>query len=297
MAPWLRRALAIAITLALAAWLLLDARFANVLDAARRLDAATVGIVLLALFVSYCVRAQRIVTEFRPLISARYIDVLRVVLMHNAWVNILPFRAGELAFPLLMRGRFGVAVERSAASLLWLRVQDACVLALAAALALPRVPLLTRLGIALLVLAGTGVLWALARTSRPLGKPLLEKLRSGLAAAIGSPWQTWLWTLLNWAIKLAALTVLLAALLPSPLITAFSGALGAEAAAVLPVQGVAGFGTYEAGAAAMLVPAGVPLSAALPAALMMHLVVIASALLAGLWAWGTMGARPTSATP
>ncbi len=295
MAPWLRRALAIAITLALGAWLLLDARFANVLDVARRLDATTVGIVLLALFVSYCVRALRIAAEFRPLITARYIDVLRVVLMHNAWVNILPFRAGELAFPLLMRGRFGVAVERSAASLLWLRVQDACVLALAAALALPRVPLATRAGIAALVLAGTGVLWALARTRRPLGQPLLEKLRAGLAAAIGSPWQTWLWTLLNWAIKLAALSVLLAALLPAPTSTAFSGALGAEAAAVLPVQGVAGFGTYEAGAAAMLVPAGVPLATALPAALVMHLVVIASALLAGLWAWGTMGARPTSA--
>jgi hypothetical protein len=33
---------------------------------------------------------------------------------------------------------------------------------------------------------------------------------------------------------------------------------------------------------------------ALPAALVMHLVVIASALLAGLWAWGTMRTRPTS---
>jgi uncharacterized membrane protein YbhN (UPF0104 family) len=294
MATWLRRALAIAITLGLLAWLLLDARLANVVDAGRRLDALTVGAVLVALFLSYCVRAQRIVTEFRSLINARYSEVLRVVLMHNAWVNILPFRAGELAFPLLMRSRFGVAVERSAASLLWLRVQDACVLALAAALALPRVPLATRLGIAAVVLAGTIALWVLARTRRPLGRPVLEKLRAGLAAATGSPWQTWLWTVLNWAIKLAALALLLAALLPAPAMIAFSGALGAEAAAVLPVQGVAGFGTYEAGAAAMLVPAGVALRDALPAALVMHLVVIASALLAGLWAWGTMRTRPTS---
>jgi uncharacterized membrane protein YbhN (UPF0104 family) len=297
MAPWLRRALAIAITLGLLAWLLLDARLANVIDAARRLDPWTAGGVLLALFVSYCVRAQRIATEFRSLINARYSEVLRVVLMHNAWVNILPFRAGELAFPLLMRSRFGVPVERSAASLLWLRVQDACVLALAAALALPRVPLATRLGIAALVMAATAALWWLARTRRPLGRPLLEKLRAGLAAATGSPWQTWLWTALNWAIKLAALTLLLAALLPAPASIAFSGALGAEAAAVLPVQGVAGFGTYEAGAAAMLAPAGIAPGTALPAALVMHLVVIASALVAGLWAWGSLRTQPTPPAP
>ncbi|MFN7509089.1 MAG: lysylphosphatidylglycerol synthase domain-containing protein [Betaproteobacteria bacterium] len=290
MKHWAQRILAVSITLALLGWMLLDARFDDVSSALQRVPAATLAIVLAALFASYAVRALRIRAEFRSTVAAPYAEVLRVVLMHNAWVNVLPFRSGELAFPLLMRRQFGVSLERAAASLLWLRAQDACVLALAAALAVPGLPLPWRAALLAAVLGGTLALWRLARTAQPLPWPLAERLRSALAAASGSPWQTWAWTLANWVIKLLALTALLAALLPAPARVAAAGALGAEAAAVLPIQGVAGFGTYEAGAAAMLAPAGVAPAVSLPAAFVMHLVVVVSAVAAGLWAWAT--ARP-----
>ena len=286
-AKLIRRVFAIAITLALLAWLLIDRRFLAVGDAASRLQVGTLLLALAGLLASYATRALRIRAEFGPL-PGRFVDVLRVMLVHNAWVNVLPFRAGELAFPLLMRQHFNVATERALASLLWLRMQDACVLALLAVLALPAVPLSLRAALAAAVLLTAAGLRFAAKSRGPLPFGWLQRLRSSLSAATGSPWQTWLWTLLNWAIKMAALTLLLGALLPAPSTIALAGALGAEVAAVLPVQGVAGFGTYEAGAAAMLAPAGVPLQAALPAALLMHLVVIASAVLAGLWAWATL---------
>ena len=60
-----------------------------------------------------------------------------------------------------------------------------------------------------------------------------------------------------------------------------TGALGAELAAILPIQGVAGFGTYEAGAAAALRAGGVLFEAGLQAALGLHLFMIASAVSAG----------------
>ena len=74
-----------------------------------------------------------------------------------------------------------------------------------------------------------------------------------------------------------------------------AGALGAELAAILPIQGVAGFGTYEAGAAAALLPAGIAFSDGLQAALVLHLFVIACALSAGALAWLLPNAGPASA--
>lgn len=93
MKHWAQRILAVSITLALLGWLLLDARFDDVSSALQRVPAATLAIVLAALFASYAVRALRIRAEFRSTVAAPYAEVLRVVLMHNAWVNVLPFRS------------------------------------------------------------------------------------------------------------------------------------------------------------------------------------------------------------
>jgi hypothetical protein len=49
------------------------------------------------------------------------------VLIHNAMMNVVPFRGGEAAFPLLLRQSFGIPLPRAIASLFWFRLQDAFV--------------------------------------------------------------------------------------------------------------------------------------------------------------------------
>ena len=49
--------------------------------------------------VSYLLRALRIHDEFRADASGRYPACLRIVLVHNAMINVVPFRGGEAAFP------------------------------------------------------------------------------------------------------------------------------------------------------------------------------------------------------
>jgi hypothetical protein len=51
----------------------------------------------------------------------------------------------------------------------------------------------------------------------------------------------------NWLLKLAVFALLLHALAPLDFAAALRGALGGELASVLPLQGPAGVGTYEAG--------------------------------------------------
>ena len=113
----------------------------------------------------------------------------------------------------------------------------------------------------------------------------LEKMRLALADSARHARIGWLWTLANWSIKLAVQAWLLAQILTAPLAAGGAGALGAELAAILPIQGVAGFGSYEAGAAAAMLPSGIAFAGGLQAALVLHLFVLASALTAAALAW------------
>jgi len=92
-----------------------------------------------------------------------------------------------------------------------------------------------------------------------------------------------MWTIANWSVKLVAEAWLLTLALGPDADTggAALGAIGAELAAILPVQGVAGFGTFEAGAAALMATQSVPMTSGLEAALVLHAVVLALALIAG----------------
>ena len=286
----MKRVLAVVFSLALLAWLAYDGRWTGLLDAARRLSPGIVLVAFSGFLASYGLRTLRIHDEFRREIGHRFGTCLRIVLIHNALINVLPFRSGEAAFPLLMRQNFGTPLTRGIASLFWLRLQDAFVVMALAVLVWPGLPVALRgAGVAGVV----AIAWYLPRwAQRPHAwlerEGLLHKLgrvRDAFADSARHARFGWLWTLANWSVKLAAQAWLLAALLPAPLASGAAGALGAELAAILPVQGVAGFGTYEAGAAAAMLPAGIPLARGLQAALALHLFVIASALTVGGLAW------------
>jgi uncharacterized membrane protein YbhN (UPF0104 family) len=67
-----------------------------------------------------------------------------------------------------------------------------------------------------------------------------------------------------------------------PWAAAVMGVAAGDITSVLPIHGVAGAGTYEAGVVAGLVPFGLPASAAVQAAVNLHLFVLGSTLLSGL---------------
>lgn len=227
-------------------------------------------------------------------------DALRVILMHNAAINLLPMRAGELSFPWLASRELGMPVARAVACLLWMRVQDVIVLVVLGLLLWPGLPVWLRLAaLGALVLSWYGVGWLSRRwlgrhpspdgaaDQMPTGR--IARLMGGLKQALLEPEHhhplAWLATLANWSLKLAAGACLLSAVSKAPWLTAWAGALGGELAAIVPLQGPAGFGTYEAGVwagmAAHLPPQSDALAHAVSAALALHVCFLLCAVLAG----------------
>jgi len=287
---WLKRAVSIVVTLALLAWLVSDARWKMVGDAFDRVTPAAFVAVAVALFVTYVLRALRVCDEFRDEVNGRFGACLRVILIHNAMINVVPFRGGETAFPLLLRQVFGIPIMRASASLLWFRLQDAFVVAILACLVWPGLhPALRAAGSAALAIAA----WYLPRWARAphdwAGRGRLVAklglLRDIFTEATGRSRFGWWWTVANWALKLSVQAWLLALMLGTSFTTAFPGVVGAEGAAILPVQGVAGFGTYEAGTAAALLTSGIAVKSGLQAALALHLFIFGSAIATGAIAW------------
>jgi len=286
----LKRVFAIVATLALLVWVIRSGQWNTLGQTLSALKAGPVLIAACGFAISYLLRALRVWDEFRHEGEGRYGACLRIVLVHNAMVNILPFRGGEAAFPILLGRLFGTPLGRALASLFWFRLQDAFVVLALAIAVWPGLPLPLRI-------AGIGALAAVAialpRWARRAHdwhaggawQVRLGRVRDAFAASTRHARYGWLWTIANWSVKLAAQAWLLSVILDAAMNVGAAGALGAELAAILPIQGVAGFGTYEAGAAAAMLPHGIALETGLQAALVLHLFVIACACSAGLIAW------------
>lgn len=298
----MKRVISIVVTLALLAWLVSDSRWKMVGDAFSSITPGSFVTVTLALFVTYVLRALRVCDEFRDEVNGRFGACLRIILIHNAMINVVPFRGGETAFPLLLRQVFGVPIMRASASLLWFRLQDAFVVGVLALAVWPGLHAAIRIaGIAALIAAA----WYLPRWARAphdwagRGRIVskLGLLRDTFTEATGRSRYGWWWTIANWSLKLAVQGWLLALILGTSFTTAFPGVVGAEGAAILPVQGVAGFGTYEAGAAAALLTSGIAMKSGLQAALALHLFIFCSAIATGAIAWLFPSKSTLSGTP
>lgn len=287
MKTWIKRGLALLLTGALLVWFLQGAHWQGVGARLAAIRPWQLLVAIAAFAASYLLRAGRVHGEFAGQPGVRFGAILRLTLIHNASINILPFRSGEAAFPLLLSRWFGIPRTRAVAALLWLRIQDAFVVFALAALVWPGLPAWLR---ALWIGAVFFASWAIPAWARNHPEvldthgrfeALALRLRAALAESTRGSGRSWLWTLANWSLKLAAQAWLLGALLSAPLAVGLSGAMGVELAAILPIQGVAGFGTYEAGGAALMRPHGIMLADGLQAALALHLFVICCALVAG----------------
>jgi len=85
-------------------------------------------------------------------------------------------------------------------------------------------------------------------------------------------------------VKLAALAWVLRQFVPLDWSGAGLGVLGGEVTSVLPIHAPGGFGTYEAGMLAALLPQSLQLAAATTAAINTHLFLLGTSLVFGLLA-------------
>ena len=272
-------------------WLVEDAYgWQAVLASWQSIPPASLAIATALMAVSYLLRALRFYDFFHAACHGQFTRLLRITVLHNFFNNMLPMRSGETAFPLLMKQHFGLPYRHSAPALLWLRLLDLyallalAVFSLQEKLPVPQpwfYPLAVLLLIApLLVLPlQNGLNRFLSNHERGWANKAAELMH----ALPDSPWpftRALLWTLFNWALKLAVYAWLLGQFLPAiDYSQSWVGATTGELSSVLPVHGVAGAGSYEAGVLAGLIPRGIPPEQALAAAVNLHLFVLGTTLL------------------
>jgi len=237
---------------------------------------------------SYALRAVRIHRYFAPDTSGSFPRSFRLILLHNLFNNLLPMRSGEASFPILMKTEFAVPFSRSVPGLFYLRAMDLHFLLLLGAVALlsGHGPALWGAVVLLLPLPYLAyILQGRLRAATPGGTNRIEELiRRGLDGLPGTPatfWWTWLWTAVNWGVKLLVFAWILRSFTAVPFGTALLGSVTGEISSVLPIHGVAGAGTYEAGVALGLLPLGVDAETALRGGVNLHLFVLGASLLSG----------------
>jgi hypothetical protein len=259
---------------------------------------------------SYACRGMRIRAEWKgryPLSAAHAIEL---TLLHIAAINVVPMRAGELGYPLMLNRRFGVPFADAATSLAWMRFQDVTLLgslvvaggavlfamlgrlpwAVAIAAVLAMVLLVAALVLRAARWGNAAQAWWAARKPAPHRARWLGLLHTGFAAVLAASARnkaaTWGWSLASWGVKVVSLSVLLSAVAGIGTAAGLCGVLGGEIAGALPVQPQSGFGTYEAGAAlAASACSAAPWARLLGAALVVHLVMLGTSLAGAGVAW------------
>lgn len=172
-------------------------------------------------------------------------DSLSLTFLHNAAVILVPFRVGELGYPVLVQKLLNVSLQQCIRSLLWLRFQDGIVLLSLAFLLLPFLSAELRIAgllVVVILCLATQKWWLRLLRSRHF---LIRQVRAFLHQR-SSPWG-WFWSAANWIVKLLVVSLMLSNLTGLDTLQTLRGALAGELSALLPLTGPAGLGTYEAG--------------------------------------------------
>ena len=194
---------------------------------------------------SFLFRAFRFKGEWHAHGKISLWDSLSLTFLHNAAVILVPFRVGELGYPVLVQKLLNVSLQQCIRSLLWLRFQDGIVLLSLAFLLLPFLsPELRIAGLSVVVTLclATQKWWLRLLRSRHF---LIRQVRAFLHQR-SSPWG-WFWSAANWIVKLLVVSLMLSNLTGLDTLQTLRGALAGELSALLPLTGPAGLGTYEAG--------------------------------------------------
>lgn len=246
-----------------------------------------VAVVLL----SYWVRALRLFFYFYKIMRGSFLRCFKLVLQHNVLNNLLPMRTGELSFPVLMSRHFDIPMQKSLPALLWFRLLDAHFLftvGIAIIAGQWSGPVTTIVSMVMLIplpyliyISKNHIQLTLTEKSTGKFRRLLARMLSELPQNTRSFWLTWIWTLINWITKLAVFAWVLKQFIDISPLTAWMGAIAGDVTSVLPIHGLAGTGTYEAGVVAGLMPFGITASDALTAAVNLHIFILSTALVSG----------------
>ena len=134
--PLLRWLIALLLPVLLVAWVSWAVGWKPLLSAWTSMPADTLALAVALVALSYLARALRVYDYFIEETRGRFPATLRLSLLHNTANNLLPMRAGEMAFPLLMKRYFGQSLARSGLSLFWIRLLDLHLVGLVALIAL-----------------------------------------------------------------------------------------------------------------------------------------------------------------
>jgi hypothetical protein len=291
--PLLSTALAVLIGGAILAWLLSGTSLETIREALERVPLWRVAAAIILIAVVQWFRAWRFAILIAGDVRAPSLALIRVVLQLLLFNFLLPFKLGEVAFPVLMRRAIGTDIGHAVGHLLLARAFDVAVvvgLMLLAAAAVPggvvpaaSAPLLVLL--ALLALASPTVLVVLLVRLRGVARArsaTLQRLTEGAAttrrshlllALTGS-------SLAIWCIHIAAALLIAEAVAPAVDLAALAmGNAASHLAFALPVPAIAGLGAPQAAWVAALTLTGVDWSSATAVALVTHGVVILAVIL------------------
>ena len=238
----------------------------------------SIGMTLL----SYLARAGRLYSHFRHEMQGRFTLSLRVILHHNLFANVLPMKAGEFSFPILLQRHFSISPARSTGALLSFRILDLGVLALIGLVSMVMgYRVMEHMGILIFLLVLIPLIgWLLlkslhlAANNWPRLKNISQQLIAGLPKQPHEFMRLTGWTLMIWSIKLAGFAWILRSLAETSFWTAMLAALAGDLASTIPVHTPAAFGSFEGGVLAVLLPAGVNQATALSAAVNLHLFLL-----------------------
>jgi hypothetical protein len=298
--------LAVALT-AVCLWFLLTP---DVLKSLRRLatDARPMHILgaLLLVALMQWLRAWRFAVMATGRLGLPDATMVRISLQLSALNFVLPFRLGELSFPVLMRRHYGYGFLHATGVLLLARLFDlatvaSILLAAAAWLHLPVgvhyvLPASCALVLAVapfgLALAGRALRPWLAQLPH-VGKvadrltAAFDAIRDHRAATLAVCLGFGLWLVFGFAAVLTASAVVRSI---EPVV-AMLGAAAGNIAFALPINGIAGIGPAQAAWVVAVTQAGVPWDDAVLSALALHAVVLTNVLVLGVLAMAPMPGR------
>lgn len=218
---------------------------------------------------SYLVRSYRISIYFNNArVKLPTKVVLPIVVKQTFWANLLPAKAGEISFPILMKRAFATPYTHSVPALLVLRLFDAYVLGsiavaifaysalqgwvlawLALAFFIPQIGIVLRRRL-------IGLSYKYRRKNKAkFVWQILSKIPASRSKLFNITALSWL----NWAVKIVLFAALLASMTPLIIEQTALAALFGEVSGMLPgLPG--GFGSYEAAVSFGLMSAGAELN-------------------------------------
>ena len=250
------------------------------------LNPTSILFLTLILYLSYLVRAIRIYSFFNLNNLSTYPTCVKLVLEHTFFNNILPMRTGEISFPILMSRYFDIPNIKSIPALLWFRLLD--------------LHTITSFGLFFILIQGKNtvlaipifIIWVclpwigynfsnsiqhyIANNVNTKYTKLLNKVLHALPLSSSSFLVSWIWTIINWLLKLIALVGILQLFSSIPLAIAWLSVITGDLTSILPIHSIAGIGTYETGIVSILSSFGVDIKEATQVAINIHFFVLAT---------------------